>query len=66
MLILLSIILCSCSSYYTSNGEKYYLSSRNGENLVVPPGLTEDNISHFHDLPEQTQNPQVSIEPPTV
>ncbi|WP_420324033.1 hypothetical protein [Legionella oakridgensis] len=61
---LLALLLSSCASYYSSNGEKKYLESRNGPNLVVPPPLTSANISHFYDLPPQNQDPRVRIEPP--
>ncbi|WP_133127980.1 hypothetical protein [Legionella nagasakiensis] len=60
----LALLLSACASYYSSNGEKKYLESRNGLNLVVPPPLTSANISHFYDLPPQNQNPRVNIEPP--
>lgn len=66
----LSIIVCvilglnGCSRYLT-NGDQY-LQSRNGEPLAVPSPLTSDNISHYYDLPQQTQDPRVSIAPPVV
>jgi len=62
---LLSLIafLIACSQY-TSNGERYYSQSKNGATVTVPPPLTDTNISHFYDLPQQNQNPQVSIAPP--
>jgi uncharacterized lipoprotein len=59
----LCVLLCSCSSAYNSNGEQNYLSSKNGQALVVPPGLSEENISHFHDLPTPNASPAFSIEP---
>lgn len=59
------LLLGACSSYYSSNGEKNYLQSRNGPALNVPPPLTEANISNFYDLPTPEKNPQVSIAPPT-
>lgn len=57
------LVLGSCSKY-SSNGESLYLQSRNGQKVEVPPPLTSSNISNFYDLPEQTQNANVSIEPP--
>lgn len=61
---LMGFALCACASYYTTNGEKQYIQNKNGAPLVVPAPLTGENISHFHDLPEQTQNPKVNIAPP--
>ena len=63
-LIILSALLAACNIKYTSNGEHQYLQSRNGVDIVVPPPLTANNISHFYDLPPQPENAQVSIEPP--
>ncbi|RUR10249.1 hypothetical protein [Legionella sp. km772] len=57
------LVLSSCSKY-SSNGENLYLQSRNGQRVEVPPPLTSSNISNFYDLPEQTQNATVNIEPP--
>lgn len=64
ILLLISALLLAACSTYTSNGEKHYLQSRNGAKLVVPPPLTDANMSHFYDLPQQSQNAQVSIVPP--
>lgn len=61
----LSIMLLTACSQYASNGEQLYLRSKNGTIVVVPPPLTDSNISHFYDLPPQNQNAQVSIAPPT-
>lgn len=61
---LLPFVLTSCASYYTSNGEKNYLKSRNGPKLVVPAPLTDTDISYFYNLPPQNQDARVSIEPP--
>lgn len=66
LIILLTWMLSSCASYYTSNGEKQYLQSHNGVNVVVPPPLTSSNLSHFYDLPAQSQDARVSIEEPTI
>lgn len=61
---LVSIMLLTACSQYASNGEQLYLRSKNGTTVVVPPPLTDSNISHFYDLPQQNQNAQVSIAPP--
>lgn len=67
LILLTSLLLASCgASYYTTNGEKHYLQSRNGPNLVVPPPLTKTNMSEFYNLPPQDNDPRVSIEPPVV
>lgn len=64
-LIMLSMaLLSSCGSRYASNGEQLYLTSHNGQKLLVPPPLTSSNISHFYDLPPQTGNAMVNIAPP--
>ena len=63
-LFLVSVFLVACKSY-TSNGEKNYLQSRNGMLVVVPPQLTNENISHFYDLSSLHQDPLVSITPPS-
>lgn len=39
-----------CTKYATT-GEALYKQSRNGPMLVVPPPLTQDNISSFYVLP---------------
>lgn len=64
VLILTSLLVTACSTRYASNGENKYMQSQNGPNLVVPKPLTSDTISHFYDLPQQTQNASVSIAPP--
>lgn len=63
VLIVCVLVLTGCSRY-SSNGESLYLQSRNGQKVEVPPPLTSSNLSSFYDLPEQTQNAKVSIEPP--
>nr|WP_302473908.1 hypothetical protein [Legionella sp. PL877] len=55
----------SACSHYASNREQQYLHSKNGEKIVVPPPLTDSNVSHFYVLPPQNQNPRVSIAPPS-
>ncbi|WED42130.1 hypothetical protein [Legionella cardiaca] len=62
--IILSMSLLSACSNYASNGESQYLRSKNGPMVMVPPPLTDSNISHFYDLPPQNQNARVSIAPP--
>ncbi|KTC85855.1 MULTISPECIES: hypothetical protein [Legionella] len=64
VLLISALLLAGCSAY-TSNGEKQYLQSKNGATVAVPPPLTDSNISHFYDLPQQNQNAQVSITPPS-
>ncbi len=62
-MVLCSLFVMSCSKY-SSNGENLYLQSQNGLKIEVPPPLTSSNISSFYDLPAQTQNAKVNIEPP--
>lgn len=64
IIILSCFFIISGCSRYASNGENVYLQSRNGQKVAVPPPLTSSNLSNFYDLPEQTQNATVSIEPP--
>lgn len=59
------LLISACSMHYGSNGETLYLASRNGPNLVVPAPLTDTDISHFYELPNQNQPATVSIVPPT-
>jgi uncharacterized lipoprotein len=59
-----SLLLTACSQY-ASNGEQLYLRSKNGATVVEPSPLTGSNISHFYDLPQQNENVQVSIIPPS-
>ncbi|WP_028387741.1 hypothetical protein [Legionella fairfieldensis] len=61
--LVVTLCLTSCSQYI-SNGERRYLQSKNGVNIIVPPPLTDTNISHFYDLPPQNQNALISIVPP--
>lgn len=63
--LLISPLLLAACSQFASNGDKQYLQSKNGVGVVVPPPLTDSNISHFYDLPAQNQNPLVGIAPPT-
>lgn len=57
-------LLTACSSDFLSQGKEAYLFSRNAPNLQVPPPLTDANISHFYDLPDQNQKTYRSIVPP--
>ncbi len=63
-IVLAALALSACNSRYVSNGENVYLQSRNGAKIVVPPPLTNANISNFYNLPAQNQDPRVSIVPP--
>lgn len=68
MIVVLLGVLCllGCSQF-ESNGEKLYLRSKNGPNIVEPPPLTDSNISHFYDLPPQPKKGfHVGVEPPNV
>lgn len=58
-----SFILSACSGSF-SNGEDFYLKSRNGPILQIPSPLTSVNISNFYELPQQNEDPRVSIVPP--
>lgn len=60
----LALLLTACSAQYTSNGEQHYVQSHNGVGIVVTPPLSTANISHFYDLPSQSQDAKVSIVPP--
>jgi uncharacterized lipoprotein len=64
LMVALFLMLAGCSAQYTSNGEQQYLHGRNGVNLVVPPPLTSENISHYYDLPPQNQDARIGVEPP--
>ena len=62
-IILASLALSACSNRYSSSGDGLYLSSRNGAKMTVPSPLTSANIGNFYDLPPQTQDARISIEP---
>ena len=62
-MLILSFVLLGCANQYTTNGEYHYMQSKNGPKLVVPPPLTDANISDFYDLPAQNQDARVSINP---
>lgn len=63
-IVLAALALSACNARYASNGEEVYLQARNGVKIVVPPPLTNFNISNFYDLPPQNQNARVNIAPP--
>lgn len=62
--IIVSSLLLSACSLFPGKAENQYLQSQNGPNLVVPPPLTDSNVSHFYNLPPQPQDARVSIKPP--
>lgn len=64
VIILCAGLLTACSTMLVSNAEKQYLQNKNGPSVVVPPPLTGANMSHFYDLPPQTQDARISIRPP--
>ena len=66
VLVGLAWLVVACSSVNLIQGDQRYFKSRNGPGVVVPPPLTESNISHFYDLPPQPQDAAVSILPPKV
>ncbi len=61
-----SLLASACNMRYASNGENQYMQAQSSPSLVIPPPLNGANISHFYDLPPQTQNADVSILPPSV
>lgn len=70
-LVIISVIswlLIGCISWeptdFASSDKDQYLSSKNGESLVIPPPLTNSNISDFYVLPNNEQNAKISIDPP--
>ncbi|KTD66161.1 hypothetical protein [Legionella spiritensis] len=59
------LFVTGCSSHHGGNGDdQRYLKSRNGPGVVVPPPLTDSNISHFYDLPRQDKKAGENIAPP--
>lgn len=64
--LLASLFLTACASKYATNGEHLYLQSRNGVKLDVPPPLTSANLSYFYVLPQQSEDPRVSIASPAL
>lgn len=64
ILIIASVLLISgCVSQYATTGEYVYKNAKNGVPIPLASSDTEDT-SHFYDLPSQTKNTKVSIEPP--
>ncbi len=69
-LILLCVFcfLAGCISWkksdFSSSDQDQYLSSKNGKDLLVPPPLTNSNLSDFYVLPDQNQDAKVSVSPP--
>lgn len=51
-------------SEFASSDTDRYLTSKNGKDLLVPPPLTNSNLSDFYVLPDQTQNAKIGVEPP--
>jgi uncharacterized lipoprotein len=64
--ILCVCCLAGCTSNYSSSDKQQYLASRNGETLVIPPPLTNANVSGFYDLPSPEGPSKVSVTPPQV
>jgi uncharacterized lipoprotein len=64
--VIVVALASSCSSHFATDGEHQYLNSKNGQTLVVPAPLTNENSSHFYDLPSPTtKKTEVSIAPPS-
>ena len=66
VIISLILLVASCNANFMNNADKYYLFSANGRNLVVSPPLTNSNISHFYDLPQQNKQLYTDIKPPKI
>ena len=61
------LFLVSCSTKFASHGDRLYLRSKNGPGVMVAPPLTDNNISHFYDLPAQpNKHPSVSVAAPMI
>ncbi len=58
-------VLTACSAPYATNDKQQYLTSRNGDKLVIQPPLTHENISGFYDLPSPEVVSRVNLKPPT-
>ena len=64
--VIVVVLACSCSSRFATDGEHQYVHSENGKTMVVPLPLTNENSSHFYDLPTlTTKKTEVSIAPPS-
>ena len=59
-------ILTACSMPYATNDKQQYLSSRNGEKLVIQPPMSGQNLSGFYDLPTPSVVARVNIKPPAI
>lgn len=63
------VLLAGCFTFdrseFVSSDKDRYLTSKNGKDLLIPPSLTNSNLSDFYVLPDQTQNPKIGVEPPT-
>ena len=57
------LALVACQVPYPSNDARAYLKSRNGQPLVIPAPLKQDEISSFYLLPDACGNKRVSIHP---
>ncbi len=64
IIIVFAALLLSSCSLFTSNNDSLYLQSHNGKPLEVPPPLTKSEISTYYDLPDPSNNPVISLEPP--
>lgn len=62
--MLVSLTACTTTPY-RSSGEKLYKAGPNGPQLQVLPPLERSNLSDFYNLPNQSENPSVSILPPS-
>lgn len=60
--MVLMLLSTACSRYATT-GEKLYLKSKNSSGLEAPSTF-KGKLSHYYDLPQQSGNPRISIEPP--
>jgi len=63
MVLVGCLSLVACRVPYPSNDASAYLKSRNGQPLVIPPPLKQDEISSFYLLPDACGNKKVSIHP---
>lgn len=68
LVMMLTVIISSCSSPYATTGEHLYLHHKHNASLVIPPPLRDDNISNFYTLPHHQQHAklEVDINPPTI
>lgn len=62
------VLLAGCFTFdrseFASSDQDRYLTSKNGKDLLVPPPLTNSNLSDFYVLPDQNHNPKIGVEPP--